>query len=93
MILVTFTACNPRCYLASSFLFYLDVDVGAQSDEDGPDEEEEEVEDGDQLVEHAVAAVVHLGGFPCRVCLKFNTCNVEQSYRVALADSIFPKIA
>ena len=41
------------------------MDVGAQSGEDGPDEEEEEVEDGDQLVEHAVAAVVHLGGFSC----------------------------
>ena len=44
---------------------YLDVDVRAHSDEDGPDEEEEEVEDGDELVEHAVAAVVHLGGFSC----------------------------
>ena len=41
------------------------MDVGSHSDEDGPDEEEEEVEDGDQLVEHAVAAVVHLGGFSC----------------------------
>ena len=41
------------------------MDVGPHSDEDGPDEEEEEVEDGDQLVEHAVAAVVHLGGFSC----------------------------
>ena len=41
------------------------MDVGAHSDEDGPDEEEEEVEDGDELVEHAVAAVVHLGGFSC----------------------------
>ena len=64
------------------------MDVGSHSDEDGPDEEEEEVEDGDQLVEHAVATVVHLGGRlvagPARVCLKSNTCNVKQSYRVAL---------
>ena len=54
-------------------IIYLDVDVRAHSDEDGPDEEEEEVEDGDKLVEHAVAAVVHLGGSlvagPARVTL------------------------
>ena len=41
------------------------MDVGSHTDEDSPDEEEEEVEDGDELVEHAVAAVVHLGGLSC----------------------------
>ena len=52
------------------------MDVCAHSDEDGPDEEQEEVEDGDELVEHAVAAVVHLGGSlvagSARVTLKSN---------------------
>ena len=57
------------------------MDVGAHSDEDGPDEEEEEVEDGHELVEHAVATVVHLGGLclvsgPARVCLQYEGGNV-----------------
>ena len=59
---------------------YLDVDVSAHSDEDSPDEEEEEVEDGHELVEHAVATVVHLSGSlfsgPAPICLQYTKRNV-----------------
>ena len=51
------SASHPRGLFDSN----LDMDVGSNADEDSTDEEEKEVEDRHQLVEHAVATVVHGG--------------------------------